>query len=243
MNAFSSIFKSMSEKDSLVRLKYGVVEAIDPATNLASVKYSKIPGDYVRNAWIQGVFQNTGDQSASDANQRFMAWGIFGLVSVKSMVLTFEIGGQIPFILCAVPPRLGYGKWQDENKVKMNRVPIAAADQRAEDTDRGISDDLLKWGEILMRSSGLGDVYIDYKGNIVLDTSAQVTIRIGTRDANNKITSPDTEVSFGKILTTGGAEKTYSSKKVKVEIIYKNAFIRILDDGQVNVNGNLTVDV
>jgi len=229
--------------DMLIRVKVGRVLSIDIVTNRARVKFSEVGGDEYDCFIACHPHLCAGDQTPTVAADKIPAWGAMAFPSVNSWVLVYEIQSQIAFIIATMPPRLGYDLWNENNKLNMNRLPIATADKRAEDIDKGVSDDLLKWGEILLRSSGLGDVYIDYKGNIVLDTSTQVTIRIGTRDADNKITSPDTEVSFGKILTTGGAEKTYSSKKVKVEIIYKNAFIRILDDGQVNVNGNLTVDV
>jgi len=231
----------MMPLDWYYKIKIGKVIDVDITRNVALVRFSDVPGDeYEVTAGHPAA--NVGDGSSEDVTQRHSAWGVWSYPSPNSVVLVYHIQSQIPFVIATIPPKYGYEKWSNENTLNMNRIPIAAVDQRETDNDRKLSEDLLKWGEIFMRSVGLGDIMIDYVGNIILDTSRQVSIRIGPRDGNNKITAPEVEVSFGNILKTNGVDKTYDGQAIKAEIVYGSAFIRILENGQVNVNGHLTVD-
>ena len=227
------------QKDFFVRLKVGRVQDIDIENNKALVKVSDEPGDSY-DCYVSHPLANNGDETASEASKRYSAWGIFGFPSVNSYVLIFQIQNQIAFILATIPPRLGYTLWREQNKLKMNRIPIATADKRQEDQDRGISEDLLKWGEVLMRSVGLGDIMLDYKGNVLVDTSKQTTIRVGDRDSDNKISSPELTISVGRVVDSNGAEKTLGGRKIKIEILddSNNPIIQIDEDNKVVITSS-----
>jgi len=221
-------------EDHDINLKIGLVDSIDTTKNIAYVVYSFI-GTPVE-AKMNQVFPNIGDQSSSTPEDyKHYAWGVFGTISKNSLVLTATIQNGLTYIITTLPPSTAdlISNWRNESKLKMNRLPIKDDDKR----DDKLDDDILKWGELFFRSSGLADIFIDYIGRILLESPKQITFKIGDRDDDNKITSPELTVSFGRIVDDDGEELTdVDDKKVKVQI--KSAtktLVSINEDNNINI--------
>jgi hypothetical protein len=139
----------------------------------------------------------------------------------------------------------------NNGKLAINRI----AD--SEDTDK-TPDARLKVGEFILRSIGLGDIFFDKFGNIILDTDKELVMRFGNRDSANKITTPETTLRVGKVKGTDGNTKKVGGKEIKLELVFKtnnqvtldedgkwnienaNASIAIQNDGKIIVNGGST---
>jgi hypothetical protein len=154
------------------------------------------------------------------------------------MVITLTIQNGFTYVLATLPPHTKelFEKWVDESRFKMNRLPIKDSEKRQD----GLNEELLKWGEIFLRSSGLADIFLDYYGRILLESQKQITLNIGDRDTDNKITSPELTVSFGRIVDSSGElKKDADSKNIKVEInVIGKTTITVNEDGGVKINSD-----
>ncbi|MDD5589358.1 MAG: hypothetical protein PHP92_04860 [Candidatus Nanoarchaeia archaeon] len=177
-------------------------------------------------------------------------WGDFSVPSRGTLVL-ISLRGKQPTIITMLT---GYKNFENvySNDLKINRPKIPVASRLTL-----VDEDKMAIGEKLIRSIGIGDIFLDYFGNLVLDSSREIIIRIGDRDVNNKITTKESTLRFGRVRNdTDGEEKLDSGgKKIKLELIHNtnnkitlnesgvwkienaNASIEIRDDGVVVVNG------
>ena len=254
--------------DYLKRFNIGYIQygAIDSVNEIDATYIVKIgTNDTLYNVYDMSMHMGTGDKTTGgNSNDKYEPSGNICLLSKGTRVAIMGLPQGQKFIIGTGIPKDRYERWRKQSKLNMNRLPIKSTIKRPNlttDEDNKTTDEHLKWGEYLIRSCGRGkqgvdenltpaDMFLDYIGNIVFDTSRQYTIRIGDRKTTgatadlNKITDPDLTVSFGNIVDSSGIQKKSGTKDVKVEILMgTDKKIQILSDGQVDINdGNLTID-
>lgn len=224
----------------IFQLQIGYIDEVDEDAGFCYVNVSHGERYKCDIAFHQG-YSDVDDQKT---------WGDFSVPSRGTLVL-ISLRGKQPTILTMLT---GYKNFASVygNDLKVNRVMIPASDRLTL-----VDEDKLVAGEKILRSIGIGDIFWDYFGNILLDSSREVIIRIGDRDAQNKITTKESTLRFGRVRNdTDGEEKLDSGgKKIKLELVHNtnnrltlnesgvwkienaNASIEIRNDGVVIVNG------
>ena len=183
-------------------------------------------------------------------------WGDLSILDEGTMVLLLRRGKKA--IISGI--LTGYNNkddiYSEKGQVKINRTTIPTTDRL--DLD---DEDRLVVGEKLIRSKAFTDLFWDYFGNLVLDSSKEFIIRIGDRDSDNKISSPETTLRIGRVRDDTGNEKIDSgAKKIKMELVFNdknkltlnedgqweietenpsgdNAKLTIQNDGKIVING------
>jgi hypothetical protein len=165
-------------------------------------------------------------------NKDKTAWGHISYPSKGDFAIIGMYKGQ-PTILQWINGKENIEDVYENGKLKINRI------KDSEDTDT-VLDEKMKIGEILLRSIGLGDLFFDKFGNIILDTEKEFIMRFGNRDSDYKISSPETQLRIGKVKDINGVEKVDGdNKKIKLEVIYNTGNALILnEEGKWHIKNN-----
>ena len=152
-------------------------------------------------------------------------WGHIDYPSVGDLAFILFHNEQ-PYIIHYVTGYKNLNDVYENGKLKLNRI------KDSEDTDT-TPDEKLKIGEFLLRSLGLGDIFFDKFGNIVLDTHKEFVIRIGDRTSDHTISNSDVTLRIGKIKDSSG---NVTTKRLNIE--FNHAQIQILEDGTINITSD-----
>jgi hypothetical protein len=220
------------------RISTGIIDSININTGKCVVKLDNVD-------LIECDISYSKANTDSDVG---IVWGNISYPSIGDYVIVFFEAGT-PYIIESTTGYKNVNEIYDNGKVTINRIP--------DSDDTEAVDSKLKLGEFLLRSIGLGDIFFDKFGNIVCDSSKEFVIRIGDRDSDNIIASPETTLRIGKIKDSNGDIKVDDgNKKIKFELIFNNnnklvlnevgqwtisnnsTSIILQDDGKILINGN-----
>ncbi len=244
----SSAFKFFDSPDIFslldLRIRFGRITAVEEYRNFCSVFFNQSEKEAET---YYGHIQVGGFLKDSDYTK---SWGLFSPPTENSCCLVATLQGR-HFLLMTLPPlNLPEGtfeKWRSDTSLNVNRLPIATEDKRKDTITTNNNDDLVKKGELFLRSSGIADLLLDYIGNILFDTHKQFTIRIGDRNSTtNKISTPELQLDIGRVVDTVGEELVDSNnKKIKVKLnLVDKVTETINEDGDVEIkNSNTTVTI
>lgn len=234
-------FKFDSLMDKL-RVRFGVITSVNESKNTCEIFLGSSESSVT--AVYSHPYSSNGNVDIENA------WGIFGPPTKDSVALVLTFWG-LNYILGIFPPdnvpEGTFETWRDNKGLNVNRLPIAESDKRDDAISTNNNDDLVKRGELFLRSSGLADILLDYIGNILLDTHKQITFRIGDRDSDNKISTPEIQVDVGRIVDDDGASTT---DKVKIKVYSvsgttqtEKASLTIDENGKIDIsNEEITIN-
>jgi len=206
-------------------LEEGHIVDVDLDKEIASVKVNGITVDN-----CAFYFPN-----AHSNLKKSIAWGLFDYPSIGDIVLIFKYKNQ-PYIIKNLSGYKNIQSIYKEGKLQINRI----SDE--EDEDTSLEEELRK-GELFLRSLGMGDIFLDKLGNIIVDTHKEIIFRIGDRDNGYKISEPEIILRVGRIKDDNGEEKKDNEdKKIKVELQLNNETKLILNEDGVWKLGSESAD-
>ncbi|MFW9878451.1 MAG: hypothetical protein ACFFG0_35665 [Candidatus Thorarchaeota archaeon] len=225
-----------------IKLRFGIIKSVNESKNICDVFFGGEEGT------LPCIYSHP--KVGNSNNNIENVWGIYSPPTEESNALVVTFWG-INYILKTFPPdnnpEGAFELWRSNNSLNIHRLPIADADKREDELSTNNNEDLVKKGELFFRSSGLADILLDYIGNILLDSHKQFSIRIGDRNGDNKIVTPEVQVDIGRIVDSNGAD---SDDKIKIKVYSvsgttqtEKASLTIDKDGKIDIsNEEITIE-
>jgi hypothetical protein len=218
------IFNDPKFKDKMSNFELftGVITDVDYNSNVATVDTGVTTyTDVIINQPQANLYVENNVKKIFGAFQNFTSGAFILGVHLKRLQKRFLIVSFPTFS----PDQ--YQLFYKELKKGINRLPIKYSDRRDYDTTNKqdlLDTEIIKWGEYLTYSSGAAAVFLDYIGNILLESTKEIHFKIGDRDSTTKkINNSEVEVVVGRVLkddSSAGAieDTTLNSKNTKIKI-------------------------